>query len=61
MSRFASVNAVVVENGVMLGLTPREARGRVDSVIDFAGLIVGLFALGFYVFSKQAPRIAEEL
>ncbi|HET9024349.1 MAG TPA: ABC transporter ATP-binding protein [Burkholderiaceae bacterium] len=28
----------VVLNGVMLGLTPREARRRADSVIDFAGL-----------------------
>jgi ABC-2 type transport system permease protein len=41
------------------------------SAIDAAGgwlnfcvpvaMIVGLFALGFYVFNKQAPRIAEEL
>ena len=28
----------IVLNGVMLGLTPREARRRADSVIDFAGL-----------------------
>ena len=28
----------VVLNGVMLGLTPREARARVDAVIDFAEL-----------------------
>ena len=28
----------VVLNGVMLGLSPREARRRADSVIDFAGL-----------------------
>jgi ABC-type polysaccharide/polyol phosphate transport system ATPase subunit len=28
----------IVINGVMLGLTPREARRRADSVIDFAGL-----------------------
>lgn len=26
-----------------------------------AGIVIGLFALGFYVFNKQAPRIAEEL
>jgi ABC-type polysaccharide/polyol phosphate transport system ATPase subunit len=28
----------IVLNGVMLGLSPREARRRADSVIDFAGL-----------------------
>jgi ABC-type polysaccharide/polyol phosphate transport system ATPase subunit len=28
----------IVINGVMLGLTPREARKRADAVIDFAGL-----------------------
>ena len=28
----------IVLNGVMLGLTPREARRRADAVIDFAGL-----------------------
>jgi ABC-type polysaccharide/polyol phosphate transport system ATPase subunit len=28
----------VVINGIMLGLSPREARKRVDSVIEFAGL-----------------------
>ena len=28
----------IVLNGVMLGLTPREARKRADAVIDFAGL-----------------------
>ena len=28
----------IVLNGVMLGLSPREARARADSIIDFAGL-----------------------
>src|SRR5438045_3617077 len=28
----------IIINGVMLGLTPREARRRADAVIDFAGL-----------------------
>jgi ABC-2 type transport system permease protein len=25
------------------------------------GITVGLFALGFWVFNREAPRIAEEL
>ena len=36
------------------------AGGRVWLLIP-AGIIVGLFALGFWVFNREAPRIAEEL
>jgi len=25
------------------------------------GIVVGVFALGFWVFNREAPRIAEEL
>jgi ABC-2 type transport system permease protein len=38
-----------------------DAAGGIPNLIVPVAIIVGLFALGFYVFNKQAPRIAEEL
>jgi ABC-2 type transport system permease protein len=38
-----------------------DAAGGIPNLIVPAAMIAGLFALGFYVFNKQAPRIAEEL
>lgn len=38
-----------------------EAAGGMLNLMVPGAIIVGLFALGFYVFNKQAPRIAEEL
>jgi ABC-2 type transport system permease protein len=37
------------------------AAGGVAHLLVPIGIIVGLFGLGFYVFNKEAPRIAEEL
>jgi ABC-2 type transport system permease protein len=41
--------------------TAAEAAGGTINLLVPAAIILGLFALGFYVFNKQAPRIAEEL
>ena len=38
-----------------------EAAGGTVWLLIPAGIIVGLFALGFWVFNREAPRIAEEL
>lgn len=37
------------------------AAGGTLNLLVPAAITLGLFALGFYVFNKQAPRIAEEL
>jgi ABC-2 type transport system permease protein len=41
--------------------TAGEAAGGWAWMLIPLGLIVGLFALGFWVFNREAPRIAEEL
>jgi ABC-2 type transport system permease protein len=38
-----------------------DAAGGIPNLLVPAAIIVGLFALGFYVFNREAPRIAEEL
>ena len=38
-----------------------EAAGGMLNLLVPAAIIVGLFALGFYLFNKEAPKIAEEL
>ena len=38
-----------------------EAMGGAIHLLVPIGIVLGLFALGFYVFSAQAPRIAEDL
>jgi ABC-2 type transport system permease protein len=42
-------------------MTAAEAAGGTINLLVPAAIIAGTFALGFYVFNKQAPRIAEEL
>jgi ABC-2 type transport system permease protein len=42
-------------------LTAAQAAGGAVYLLVPAALIVGTFALGFWVFNSQAPRIAEEL
>jgi ABC-2 type transport system permease protein len=41
--------------------TAAAAAGGTFNLLVPAAIILGLFGLGFYVFNKQAPRIAEEL
>jgi ABC-2 type transport system permease protein len=38
-----------------------DAAGGIANLLVPIGIILGLFGLGFYIFNKQAPRIAEEL
>src|SRR5205085_8758818 len=38
-----------------------EAAGGAVNLLVPVALTVGLFALGFWVFNREAPRIAEEL
>jgi ABC-2 type transport system permease protein len=38
-----------------------EAAGGWAALLVPAGIIVGAFALGFWYFNREAPRIAEEL
>lgn len=38
-----------------------DAAGGILNLLVPVALILGLFGLGFYIFNKQAPRIAEEL
>jgi ABC-2 type transport system permease protein len=42
-------------------MTPAQAAGGTLNLLVPIGITIGLFVLGFYVFNKQAPRIAEEL
>jgi ABC-2 type transport system permease protein len=42
-------------------MSAAEAAGGWQWLLIPAGIVVGLFALGFWVFNREAPRIAEEL
>ena len=42
-------------------MSAAEAAGGWEWLLIPAGIVVGLFALGFWVFNREAPRIAEEL
>lgn len=42
-------------------MSAAEAAGGWQWLLIPAGIIVGLLALGFWVFNREAPRIAEEL
>ena len=48
----------VIDPGAM---SAAEAAGGWQWLLVPAGIIVGVFALGFWVFNREAPRIAEEL
>jgi ABC-2 type transport system permease protein len=42
-------------------LTAAQAAGGTLHLLASMGLILGIFVLGFWVFNREAPRIAEEL
>jgi ABC-2 type transport system permease protein len=50
-------HAVIDPNALSAG----QAAGGWEWILIPAGITVGLFALGFWVFNREAPRIAEEL
>ena len=41
--------------------TPAQAAGGTLNLMVPIAIIIGLFALGFWLFNREAPRIAEEL
>ena len=41
--------------------TAAQAIGGAELLLIPAGIVVGVFALGLWVFARQAPRLAEEL
>ena len=41
--------------------TAADVAGGVEYLLIPAAIIVGVFVLGFWVFNREAPRIAEEL
>ena len=41
--------------------TASQVAGGVEYLLIPAAIIVGVFVLGFWVFNREAPRIAEEL
>jgi ABC-2 type transport system permease protein len=50
-------HAVIDPNAASAG----QAAGGWEWILIPVGITVGLFALGFWVFNREAPRIAEEL
>ena len=52
------IRHVVIDPNAM---SAGEAAGGWVWILIPAGIILGLFALGFWVFNREAPRIAEEL
>jgi ABC-2 type transport system permease protein len=62
LSPFAAIiqefrHAVIDPNAMSAG----QAAGGWVWILIPAGIIVGVFALGYWVFNREAPRIAEEL
>ncbi|HEX4719747.1 MAG TPA: ABC transporter permease [Thermoleophilaceae bacterium] len=58
---FAAIIQAAKHAFVPQSMTAAEAAGGTVNLLVPLAIIVGLFALGFYVFNKEAPRIAEEL
>ena len=50
-------HAVIDPNAASAG----QAAGGWEWILIPAGLVLGVFALGYWVFNREAPRIAEEL
>jgi ABC-2 type transport system permease protein len=61
LNPFAAIIQAAKHAFVPQSMTAAEAAGGTLNLLVPLAIIVGLFALGFYVFNKEAPRIAEEL
>jgi ABC-2 type transport system permease protein len=61
LNPFAAIIQTAKHAFVPSAMTASEAAGGTLNLLVPLAIIVGTFALGFYVFNKQAPRIAEEL
>jgi ABC-2 type transport system permease protein len=58
---FAAIIQAAKHAFVPQSMSAAEAAGGTANLLVPLAIIFGLFALGFYVFNKEAPRIAEEL
>jgi ABC-2 type transport system permease protein len=61
LNPFAAIIQAAKHAFVPSEMTAAQAAGGTINLVVPLAIILGLFALGFYVFNKQAPRIAEEL
>jgi ABC-2 type transport system permease protein len=61
LNPFAAIIQAAKHAFVPSAMTAAEAAGGTLNLLVPLAIILGLFGLGFYVFNKEAPRIAEEL
>jgi ABC-2 type transport system permease protein len=61
LNPFAAIIQAAKHAFVPSAMTAAEAAGGTVNLLVPLAIILGLFGLGFYVFNKEAPRIAEEL
>jgi ABC-2 type transport system permease protein len=61
LNPFAAIIQAAKHAFVPTEMTAAQAAGGTLNLVVPLAIIFGLFGLGFYVFNKQAPRIAEEL
>ena len=61
LNPFAAIIQAAKHAFVPSAMTVSEAAGGTVNLLVPLAIILGLFALGLWVFSREAPRIAEEL
>jgi ABC-2 type transport system permease protein len=61
LNPFAAIIQAAKQAFVPSSMTAAEAAGGTVNLLVPLAIILGLFGVGFYVFNKEAPRIAEEL
>ena len=61
LNPFAAIIQAAKHAFVPSAMSVSEAAGGTLNLLVPLAIILGTFALGFYVFNKEAPRIAEEL
>jgi ABC-2 type transport system permease protein len=61
LNPFAAIIQAAKHAFVPSSMTAAEAAGGTVNLLVPLAIILGLFGVGFYVFNKEAPRIAEEL
>jgi len=61
LNPFAAIIQAAKHAFVPSAMTAAEAAGGTVNLLVPLAIILGLFGLGFYVFNREAPRIAEEL
>jgi ABC-2 type transport system permease protein len=61
LNPFAAIIQAAKHAFVPSSMSAAEAAGGTVNLLVPLAIILGTFALGFYVFNREAPRIAEEL